>query len=237
MRSAKALAGALDAREELLGRDGDVHRFIAAPSGSYRTCRSFQWCRSRRNKPAAARAGRRALGVSDEGMQVLFGHLALGLFLLIDEVSQLGDIAVAVQQQAVRRQAVAPGAADLLVIAFDALGQVVMHDKAHVGLVDAHAKGDRGHDDLHIVADEQLLVLLARRHPPARRDRDAPNSPCVARIGGQLVHLLAREAVDDPGLVRETLQKLQRLAPGSLLGTTSMNRFSRLKLAMNSLAS
>ena len=46
------------------------------------------------------------------------------------------------------RPAVAAGAADLLVIGFEAARQVGVEDIGDVGLVDAHAEGDgRHHDD------------------------------------------------------------------------------------------
>ncbi len=57
-----------------------------------------------------------------------------------------------------RGQTVAPGASDLLIIAFDAFGQVEVNDEAHIGLVDAHAKRDGGNDDLCIIADEGFLI-------------------------------------------------------------------------------
>ncbi len=70
------------------------------------------------------------------------------------------QIPVAEQQQAMGRQTVPAGPADLLVVGFDALRQIVMDDKADVGLVDPHAEGDCRHDDLDIVADEELLVRV-----------------------------------------------------------------------------
>lgn len=40
--------------------------------------------------------------------------------------------------------------ASLLGEVVKALGQAVVDDKAHVALVDAHPKSDRGHDDLNV---------------------------------------------------------------------------------------
>ena len=57
--------------------------------------------------------------------------------------------------------AVASGTAGLLVVAFDALGDVVVDDETHIGLVDAHAEGDGGHDDVHVLHEEFVLVLGA----------------------------------------------------------------------------
>ena len=74
----------------------------------------------------------------------------------------LHHVGQAVGHPGVGRQAVAAGAAGLLVVALDALGQVEVRDEAHVGLVDAHAEGDgRDHHDA-VLAQEAVLVLRAR---------------------------------------------------------------------------
>ena len=47
-----------------------------------------------------------------------------------------------------------------LMVAFQGLGQGVVDDKAHIRLVDAHAKGNGGSDDLHLVSGPVLLHPL-----------------------------------------------------------------------------
>jgi hypothetical protein len=59
-------------------------------------------------------------------------------------VALLHHIAEAVGHPGHGRLPVAAGAAGLLVVGLDRLGQVEMRDEAHVGLVDAHAEGDGG---------------------------------------------------------------------------------------------
>ncbi len=66
-------------------------------------------------------------------------------------VARLGE------QQAARRPAVAPGAAGLLVVALDRLRHRLVADRAHVGLVDAHAERVRRHDDTRLSAHERAL--------------------------------------------------------------------------------
>ena len=58
-------------------------------------------------------------------------------------------------------QAVAPRAADLLIIALDAFRQIEMNDEAHVRFIDAHTKGDGRHDDLRIITNEGFLIPSA----------------------------------------------------------------------------
>ena len=111
-----------------------------------------------------------AVGVADHGVELvdLDAHpLRVALVLLVaapaaaaaalDEAAHDGGVAEAEEQQGLGRQAVAAGAAGLLVVALDGLGQVVVDDEAHVALVDAHAEGDGGDDDVHLVAREGVL--------------------------------------------------------------------------------
>ena len=110
-------------------------------------------------------------------------------------------------------QAVAAGAAGLLVIALDALRQVEVRDEAHVGLVDAHAERDgRDHDDA-VLAQEARLVRGARRGVHARRDRAARAMPLPASHAAVSSTLLARQAIDDAGfagvLVADEAQQLR----------------------------
>ena len=58
--------------------------------------------------------------------------------------------------------AVAPGPSRLLIIPFERLGNVVMDDEPHVGLVDTHAESDRGDDHVGALHQEIVLILGAR---------------------------------------------------------------------------
>ena len=69
----------------------------------------------------------------------------------------------AVEQDGARRLAVASGAADLLVVGLDGAGKRDVDDGADVGLVDAHAEGDGGDDDLELAGEEVALDAVARR--------------------------------------------------------------------------
>ena len=93
------------------------------------------------------------LGQRDHGVE-LVGLDALLVFVLriFDQASRGDHVLRAVQQQGLGRQAVAPGAPGLLVIALDVFGQVVVHHEAHIRLVDTHAEGNGGHHHLQIIA-------------------------------------------------------------------------------------
>jgi hypothetical protein len=67
------------------------------------------------------------------------------------------DVGVGVHEDGAAGQAVASGAADLLVIAFEGAGQSGVDDGADIGFVDAHAEGDGGYDAVELAGLEVLL--------------------------------------------------------------------------------
>ena len=120
------------------------------------------------------------------------------------------DVLAGHQQQAVGAQAIPAGAADLLVIAFDALRQIMMNDEAHVGFVDPHAKGDGGDHDGRLIAHEQALVLTPGGVVQARMVGERAVAVPV-QLRGQGVHLLPRAAIDDARLVWMLGQEIEHL--------------------------
>jgi hypothetical protein len=79
----------------------------------------------------------------------------------LDEHARGDDVLQAEQAERLGGQPVATCSAGLLVVALDVLGAVVVDHEAHVGLVDAHAERDGGHDDLDLVAQERVLHARA----------------------------------------------------------------------------
>ena len=73
---------------------------------------------------------------------------------VLGEAAQRDDITVAVEEYGFGRQTVAAGASNLLVVAFDSAGEVVVHHPADVALVDAHAEGHCGTYHLHAAVEE-----------------------------------------------------------------------------------
>ncbi|MCY1237797.1 hypothetical protein D9M72_505060 [compost metagenome] len=63
--------------------------------------------------------------------------------------------------------AVAPGAADLLVVAVQRVGDVGVNDEADVGFVDAHAEGGGGHHHVQFVVEELLVDAVPLALLPA----------------------------------------------------------------------
>lgn len=59
-----------------------------------------------------------------------------------NEPSQPGDIAVAVEEQAVGHFSITPSTARLLVVAFNRLWEGGVDDEAHVRLINSHAKSN-----------------------------------------------------------------------------------------------
>ena len=88
-----------------------------------------------------------------------------------------------------------------------------MRDEAHVGLVDAHAKGD-GRDDHHgWFAQERRLVAPPHRDVEARVVGQRVEAAGAQEFSG-VVYLLPREAVHDAGVSRVPSEEVDELREG-----------------------
>ena len=130
---------------------------------------------------------------------MLLDRDALLVLPRLDERPHPGHVLPSEEQQRLRRQPIAPRAADLLVVALEMLRQVPVDHEPDVGLVDAHPEGDRGRHDLDLVENERFLdpLPLLRRQPGVVGVR---GDAALPQVGGHLLRALARGAVDDPGL-------------------------------------
>ena len=157
----EAFAGAQDGRERLAGGLGGVEERGGIAAEVAVAARRRQGLAEVAEERLAAAALR--LGKAEQRVQALVvGLLALERRgALVDLGAAQADVVGAVEGEGVGRRAVAAGAADLLVVALDRLRQVGVGDVADVGLVDAHAEGDRRADD------EAVLALEARLGQPA----------------------------------------------------------------------
>ena len=77
--------------------------------------------------------------------------------VLLVKAGQRSLVAGRVEKDATGRQPVAPGATCFLVIILQGPGRAIVDDKAHIGLVHTHTKGDRGYHDAGLVAHEAVL--------------------------------------------------------------------------------
>ena len=103
------------------------------------------------------------------------------------------------------RIAIAAGAARLLVVGLDALGHVVVDHVAHVGLVDAHAKGVGGNHHLDIVVDKGALALAAGVVAHAgmvAANANAAGAQRLGKLARQRIDRLAGRAIHDAALSR-----------------------------------
>ena len=139
-------------------------------------------------RPAAA-------GRFDEHRQrvepLALGRAALGLDLLLDPLASTSEILRRPKQPRLGRLAVAAGAAGLLVISLDALGDRGVRDQPDVGLVDAHAERDRRRDHHLLGTDECGLVAGAhlRLEPGMVGQCGRPLAPSVSAIFSALSRL------------------------------------------------
>ena len=142
--------------------------------------------------------------------------LAVDTFLLVTGVAFVdlhaaqANVAHAVERQRVGRQAVAAGAADLLIIAFDVGGEIGVEHEADIRLVDAHAEGDGGNHDNAVLLQEGVLVARAGGllHAGVIGERlDA----VLTQVFGQFVGLAPRGAIDNAALPRMRFDEIPDL--------------------------
>ena len=81
------------------------------------------------------------ISILERPRTLLVVECLIGSIAAIDQKAAHAKIVAVPQQMAAGRVAIAAGAARLLVVGLNALGHVVVDHVAHVGLVDAHAKG------------------------------------------------------------------------------------------------
>ena len=139
-----------------------------------------------------------AFAVADHGVeQAKFDGLLLRVVDgLLDEELLDHDVLAAEEEDTFPRRAVAAGPARFLVIAFDVLGHLVVDDVADVALVDAHAEGVGGDDDLEPVVGEGVLHGPAHVVAQAGMVAAGPDAP-PRQFFIDAVHFLARRRIDD----------------------------------------
>ena len=114
----------------------------------------------------------------------------------VDEVARDLVVLATRQQDPVGVVHAPARSSDLLVVGDGGAGSLVVDDEAQVGLVEAHAQGDRGHQHLEVVGEQpelQRLALVLAQAGAVRLGVDAP----LAQEGGDPLGVIDRQAVDD----------------------------------------
>ena len=123
----------------------------------------------------------------------------------VDEKPLRAHVRVGEQQLAERREPVASGASDLLVVGFDRTGDVPMDHEADVGAVNAHAEGIGGDDNRVLGVHEGVVdarALGVGEASVVEKDRRfAESAAFVGKAGEHALGVFARGDVDDAGAV------------------------------------
>ena len=219
MAEPERLSGAIDRRQQLARQFGDVGHIGAMPAIVAIAASLGRGFAEMPQQHGAATA--RGFDQAGERVEPRSFARQAAFLDLAQPRPGTGEILRAPQHQRHRRIAVAPGAAGFLIVAFDRFGQAGMGDKAHVGFVDAHAEGDRGHHHHVFGGDERGLVGGAHlgRKPCVIRQHGA----CRCRkLRGQPFHPGAGRGIDNarPGMLFDQAGKLpQRIvARGDRVG-------------------
>ena len=209
MLGAETLAGAHHGGERLLRRDRAVDHLgaVAAEIAIAAWLRRLAEIGQQRLPAAARRFAQRDQRVEPLAVDPF---LRVGRVALVDLQAAQPDVAHAVERQRIGGQPVAAGAADFLIIAFDAGRHVGMEHEADIGLVDPHAERDgRDHDDA-VLLQESVLVTRARRRLHA-----GMIGQCLGgRIGAgsrQDPRFAPRGTIDDAALPAMALDEIRDL--------------------------
>ena len=168
MRGAEALADARDARQDLArehDRIGDGLELVEAVVARAAVRLRVGLAEVADEMPMAAADARGvALDVAQQRPPRV-GQLAVPL----EHDAPLQEVGRRVDEHALGLEAVAAGAAGLLLVVLERLRRAGVHDEAHVRAIDPHAEGDRGDDDVGVLVEERVLVAaaLAGRARPA----------------------------------------------------------------------
>ena len=111
------------------------------------------------------------------------------------------NILTAVIQDALRRLPIAPGPACLLIVALHVFRHTVVEHIPHIGLVNSHTECIGGNHHWLPVIDEILLILPALLVRQARMIAGGRDS-LPLELPADLLHLLSRQAVDNPAVLR-----------------------------------
>ena len=152
----------------------------------------------------------RRLGIAHHFLHQLVGQLLLGDILVGKELVEFLHILFGVEGNALSLSPITAGTTGLLVVALQALGNVVVDNKAHVGLVYAHAESDSGNNDIPLLHQELVLILGAHLVVQASVVGQSLDAVELQQLG-QVLHLLAGEAIDDAALALVLLHKLHNL--------------------------
>ena len=144
-------------------------------------------------------AAYRCLGIGSGLGQQLAADVLFGNRLALHKLVQFLQVLSRIEGDAAPFAAVSSGAARLLIVSFQRFGDVVVYHKAHVGLVDTHAKGDGGYDDVNLLHQEGILGLRSQRRLQAGMIGSGLDVVGLQDFC-QFLHLLARQAVDDAAL-------------------------------------
>ncbi len=125
---------------------------------------------------------------------VLFGHR-----FPLHELFQFAHILGRIEGEADALSPIPAGAPRLLVVSLKALWDVVVYDKPHVWLVNAHSKRYGGHDDFQPFHDEVVLGLVAHLRFHAGMVGTGVDVVGAQHLG-QFLHFLPAQAIDNATL-------------------------------------
>ena len=125
------------------------------------------------------------------------------LSTLLRKLSERDDVADLIEEHRLTRQTVTSATTNLLIIALNALRQIIVHHEAHITLVDAHTKSNGGTHHIYFVVDESLLHPITSRRRQSGMISHRPHS-LLLQLGSHTLRGLTTHTIYDAALARMT---------------------------------
>ena len=138
----------------------------------------------------------RRFGIGLGFLEKQSSNLLFGDGLALHKLLKLDEVFFTIERDTFAFTTITTCTSSLLIVAFEALGHVVVDDITHIGFVDAHSESDGSYDDIDIFLEEGVLILAA--HSRVHAGMIGQRLDVVGlKYLGEFLNLLAREAIDD----------------------------------------
>ncbi len=129
--------------------------------------------------------------------QQLPPDLLLGNRLALHKLFKFLNILIRIECNALPLAAITSCPSGFLVITFQAFGNIIVHHKTHIGLINPHPKGNGCDNNIHVFHQKLVLISRPGGRIHAGMISQGLDSVHLQRLG-QLFHFLTAQAINNP---------------------------------------
>ena len=147
-----------------------------------------------------------SLGISSRLLKELATDVLLSNRLTLHKLVKFVEILMTIEGKTDALAPVSAGTSGLLVITFEALGDIIMNNETDIGFVNAHTESNGCYDNIYLLHKEVILRLRA-----CGSIKSCMICCCLDVVSskniGKIFHLLTRETIYDTALARMLANK------------------------------